>query len=220
MGTVRVAPDLTFVSLVHQALRVDGARLLATAAALQPDDRGSRLSNVRAFYGRYRQQLVAHHTNEDRLFYPALAARVGDDKPHLNELIAQHAELDGVLERVDQRLVELADPESAFAAGRTNLTDELSTMVEHLTNHLELEESTAIPLIASELSADEYRVLEGEARKATSRDEASFMIPWLVEHASPAQRKALFHLAPPFRVLNLLSRGRYRRLDAALLPPG
>ena len=110
MSTVRVAPDMTFVTLIHQALRADGARLQATAAALQPQDRQGRVADVHAFYDRYREQLIAHHTHEDHLFFPALVAKVGGDTMHFDELTAQHAELDGVLEAIEQSLDDLADP--------------------------------------------------------------------------------------------------------------
>jgi iron-sulfur cluster repair protein YtfE (RIC family) len=106
----RTKPDLTFVNLTHQALRVDGARLVATVAALEPRDRGSRLPGVREFYDHYREQLVAHHSHEDALFYPALAARVGADRMHQDELVAQHHQLDGVLQAVGDGLTDWPIP--------------------------------------------------------------------------------------------------------------
>ena len=63
----------------------------------------------------------------------------------------------------------------------------------------------------------EYDALESKARKATPREQSSFMIPWLVEHASPDQRQTLFRSAPPLRIVYLLTRRRYRRLDDALV---
>src|SRR5262245_45610960 len=101
MSTVRAAPNLTFVGLIHQALRADGPRLVTTVAALQPKDRGTRLPQVHAFYGKYRQQLIAHHTHEDHIFFPALAAKVGEERMHLVELTTQHGELDGVLDAAE-----------------------------------------------------------------------------------------------------------------------
>src|SRR5436190_2957800 len=100
MRTDRSAPDLTFVELIHQALRADGARLADTAAALEPHERDSRLVGVRQYYERYREQLVAHHTHEDELFFPALVARVGESGTQLDELVSQHHQLDGVLREV------------------------------------------------------------------------------------------------------------------------
>jgi iron-sulfur cluster repair protein YtfE (RIC family) len=216
----RTKPDLIFVNLTHQALRVDGARLVATVAALEPGDRGSRLPGVREFYDHYREQLVAHHTHEDTLFYPALAARVGDDRMHRDELVAQHDQLDGVLEAVGNGLADLADPDWDFSANRTRVAGDLSTMVEELNTHLDFEERTALPLFVSDMPVAEYKKLESKARRATPRGQASFLIPWIVEHASPDQRKALFRSAPPLRIVNRLNRRRYRRLDEALLPAG
>jgi hemerythrin-like domain-containing protein len=216
----RSRPDLTFVALIHHALRVDGPRLVATVTALTPDDRGNRLSAVQQFYGKYREQLVAHHTHEDKIFFPALAARVGDDRMHRAELTAQHEELDGVLQAIEEGFVALADPDGDFAADRTRVVDALSSMVEHLGTHLALEEEMALALVVSEIPKSEYDKLESEARKATPRGQAQFLIPWLAEHASPDQRKAWFRSAPPLRIVYRLNRNRYRRLDDALLPAG
>jgi secreted protein with Ig-like and vWFA domain len=67
------------------------------------------------------------------------------------------------------------------------------------------------------MPVQEYNELEVRARKATPRDQSSFMVPWLAEHASPAQRKAWFGSAPPLRFVYFVTRRRYRRLDAALV---
>jgi iron-sulfur cluster repair protein YtfE (RIC family) len=214
----RTKPDLIFVNLTHQALSVDGARLVATVTALEPGDRESRLPGVREFYDHYREQLVAHHTHEDTLFYPALAARVGDDRMHRDELVAQHHQLDGVLEAVGEGLADLADLDGDFSANRTRVAGDLSTMAEELNAHLDFEERTALPLFVSDMPVAEYKKLESKARKATPRGQAGFLIPWIVAHASPDQRKALFRSAPPLRIVNRLNRRRYRDLDEALLP--
>jgi iron-sulfur cluster repair protein YtfE (RIC family) len=216
----RTKPDLTFVNLTHQALRVDGARLVVTVSALEPRDRGSRLPGVREFYDHYREQLVAHHTHEDKLFYPALAARVGEDRWHMDELVAQHHQLDGVLQTIGQDLGDLADPDGDFSANRTRVAGDLSTMGEELNAHLDFEERVALPLFVSDMPVAEYKKLESEARKATPRAQSAFLIPWIVDHSSPDQRKALFRYAPPLRIVNWLNRRRYRRLDEALLPAG
>lgn len=218
MSADQPKPDLTFLNPIHHALRVDGARLVATVATLKPDDRGTRLSQVRNFYDKYREQLVSHHTHEDRLFFPALAARVGEDRMLLDELTSQHHQLDGVLQEAEDSLAALAGPDRDFSANCTRAADILSAMLERLTTHLDLEEKTALPLFVSDMPAAEYEKLENKARKATPRGEAGFLIPWVVEHGSPDQRKALFRSAPPLRIVYWLNRRRYRRIDAALLP--
>jgi hemerythrin-like domain-containing protein len=163
---------------------------------------------VHEFYGKYREQLVAHHTHEDRVFFPSLAARVGDDRMHRGELVAQHVELDAVLEAIEQGFVAMAVSDGEFPERRSKLTGDLAAMVEHLTTHLDLEERTAIPLVESEMTTAEDDDLEKKARKATTRGRAVFMIPWLAEHASPERHKAWFRSAPPLRIIYALTRRR------------
>ncbi len=91
-------PDLTVVTLIHQSLRADAARLAAVIAEPRPSDRRSRLPGIQAFFGHYREQLIMHHSHEDELFFPALAARVGAGRMHLTELAGQHEALDAALQ--------------------------------------------------------------------------------------------------------------------------
>jgi len=64
--------------------------------------------------------------------------------------------------------------------------------------------------------AADYKKLEARARKATPRSQAQFLIPWIIAHATPDQRNALFRSAPPLRLAYRLNHRRYRRLDQAL----
>jgi len=209
-------PDLTFVTVIHQALRADAGRLAAAVAAVGPGDRPGRVADIAAFYGQYRDQLALHHRHEDELFFPALAARVGADAMHLGELTAQHEALDGVLAEVSDRLAALAGPAGDFAADQAGAASALSAMTALLTAHLALEEQYALPLYETEISAAENKRLEARVRKDTPRALARFLVPWLIAHASPAQRAALFRSAPPLRLLYWLNLRYYRRFDRAL----
>jgi len=209
-------PDMTIVTVIHQALRVDAGRLAAAVAAVGPGDRPGRVAGIAAFYGQYRDQLALHHRHEDELFFPALAARVGADAMHLGELTAQHEALDAALAAVSDRLGALADPAGDFAAGQAAAASALSAMTGLLTAHLTLEEQYALPLHESQIPVAEHKRLEARARKDTPRDLARFLIPWLIAHASPGQRAALFRSAPPLRLLYGLNLRYYRRFDQAL----
>ena len=209
-------PDLTFVTVIHQALRTDAARLATAIAAVGPADRPGRVAGIEAFYGRYREQLALHHRHEDELFFPALAARAGADAMHLDELTAQHDALDGALVAVSDRLAAMAGPAGDFAADRAAAASALAAMTGLLAAHLTLEEQHALPLFESQITAAEYKQLEARARQATPRVQARFLIPWIIAHASPDQRAALFRSAPPLRLLYRLNLRYYRRLDQAL----
>jgi len=162
----RPKPDLTLVTLIHQALRADAARLAAIVTALNPSDQPGRLPGIRAYFDQYRGQLVMHHAHEDEIFFPALQARAGASRMHLIELDSQHEMLGPALQAVWDGLATLADPAGDFAADRARAASALSTMADLLDTHLTLEEETALPLAESEIPAAEYKNLETRARKA------------------------------------------------------
>ena len=218
MSRVPAKPDLTFVTLIHQSLRADAARLAATIAELVPSNRRDRLPAVLAFFGHYREQLILHHRHEDDLFFPALAARVGAARMHLSELAGQHEALDTALQDVGESLALLADPAADFAAEQVKAASALATMTGLLGAHLTLEERTALPLFESDMPAADYKKLEARVRKATPRPQAQFLIPWVIAHATPGQRNALFRSAPPLRLAYQLNQRRYRHLNQALAP--
>jgi hemerythrin-like domain-containing protein len=218
-GRAPSKPDLTFVILIHQSLRADAARLAATIAALSPHDRTDRVPGIQTFFGHYREQLAMHHRHEDELFFPALAARVGADKMHLGVLASQHDALDAALHAVSDGLAALADPAGDFGTDHATAASALSAMSRLLAAHLTLEEQTALPLYESEMPAAEHRKLEAKARKATPWPAATFLVPWIITHASPGQRKALFKSAPALPLIYRLSLRHYRRIDQALVWP-
>jgi hemerythrin HHE cation binding domain-containing protein len=209
-------PDMLVVNLIHQSLRIDAARLASAVAAVGPGDRPGRVAAIGAFYGQYRGQLALHHRHEDELFFPVLAARVGSDAMNLAELTGQHDALDAVLQGVSDRLGALADPAGDFAVDHAGAVAALSAMTELLFAHLTLEERHALPLFESEVPAAEFKRLEARVRKATPRDRARFMVPWLVGHASQDERTALFRSIPPLRLFYWLTLRYYRRFDRAL----
>jgi hemerythrin-like domain-containing protein len=219
MNRASAKPDLTIVTLIHQSLRADAARLATATAELGPGDRQDRLPGIQAFFGHYREQLTMHHQHEDQLFFPALAAKAGADKMHLTELAGQHEALDTAVQAAGEGLTALGDPAADLAAARVRAASALSTMAGLLAAHLTLEEQTALPLFESHMSAADYKRLEAGARKASPRPQAQFLIPWIIAHATPQQRDALFRSAPPLRLAHrLLLRRRYQRLDQSLLP--
>jgi len=217
MSRATSKPDLAFVTLIHHSLRADAARLAASIAALRADERVSRLPGIEAYFDHYCDQLVMHHRHEDELFFPALAASAGADKMHLNELDGQHHELDTAVRAVRGKLATLADPAKDFATERASAADAMSTMMALLDAHLTLEEGTALPLLETHMAAADYKKLEARARKATPRSQAQFLVPWIVAHASPGQRRTLYRSAPPLRLIYWFNRRRYRRLDQALV---
>jgi iron-sulfur cluster repair protein YtfE (RIC family) len=209
-------PDFLFVMLIHQALRVDADRLVAATSTLQAGDT-QRLTGLRAFFDEYRGQLCLHHAHEDDLFFPALQGVVDESRAPIAELAAQHGTLDADLQAIGNGLRSLGTPSGDSAAEHADVVSNLIGMAKHLDAHLTMEEETVLPLMASAVPRATYKQLEAQARKLTPRRRAQFLIPWIVAHAIPDQRCALFKSAPPLRAAYLVNRRRYRLFDRALL---
>ena len=209
-------PDLLFVTLIHQALRADAERLVAATSALQAGDT-QRLTGLRGFFDEYRGQLCLHHGHEDELFFPALQAVVEESQAPIAELARQHGTLESDLQAVGDGLASLDTASGDFAAAHTDVASSMTEMAKHLDAHLAVEEETVLPIMASAVPHASHKQLEDQARKLTPRRRAQFLIPWIVGHATPDQRRELFRSAPPLRAAYLVNRHRYRRLDRALL---
>jgi hypothetical protein len=208
-------PDFLFVTLIHQALRVDAERLVAATAAVRSDG-ARRLTGVRAFFDEYRAQLCLHHSHEDSIFFPALRAVLEADGVPFAELAGQHEALDGELEAVRSGLAAIAAAPGDVGTDHADVVDRVSDMATHLGAHLTMEEETILPLVESNFLPATYKQLEAQARRLTPRRRAQFLIPWLVAHSTPEQQRALFKSAPPLRAVNMVNRRRYRVLDRAL----
>ena len=209
-------PDLLFVTLIHQALRVDADRLVAAASGLNSAEE-QRIASLRMFFDEYRGQLCLHHAHEDDLFFPALQAVVDESRRPIAELAAQHRTLDSDLQAIGEGLASLGTPSGDFAAAHAEVVSTMIGMAKQLDAHLTMEEETVLPLMASAVPRATYKQLEAQARKLTPRRRARFLIPWVIAHATPDQRKYLFKSAPPLRAAYLVNRHRYRHFDRALL---
>jgi hemerythrin-like domain-containing protein len=211
-------PDLLFITLIHQALRVDADRLVAAVSALNSAE-VRRLANLRLFFDEYRGQLCLHHAHEDGIFFPALEAVVDDSQVPIVELAAQHGALDSDLQVIGDGLASLSIPSGDFAATHANVVSSMIGMKTHLDAHLTMEEEAVLPLFASAVPQASYKQLEAQARKLTPRRRARFLIPWIIGHATADQQRDLFRSAPPLSASYLVHRHRYRRFDRALPTP-
>jgi hemerythrin-like domain-containing protein len=208
-------PDLLFVTLIHQALRVDAERLVAATSTLS-SAQVQRLAGLRAFFDEYREQLCLHHAHEDTLFFPALQASADESRIPITELEAQHGALDADLQSICDGFASLANPSCNFDVEHADVVSSMIGLAKRLDAHLTMEEERVLPLMVSTVPQATYKQLEARARKRTPGRQARFLIPWIIEHATPYQRKHLFKSAPSLRAAYLVNRHRYRVLDRTL----
>jgi len=190
--------DFTLMYATHDAFRRDLHRFAQALA----DDRAPD----RAAWENFKQQLHVHHSVEDTALWPRLQRAVADrprDLELVDQMQAEHAQLDPVLAAVDQ----------AVAQRSADLADRLQELATVLGGHMKHEEQEALALIQEVLTAQDWGVFRSAmARRQGPRGAAAY-VPWIVDEAQPADRRRYLAAFPaPVRLLNrLFWEPNYRR---------
>ncbi|WP_329238765.1 hemerythrin domain-containing protein [Actinoallomurus sp. NBC_01490] len=195
--------DLTLMYATHDAFRRDLGRLALVAAT---GEIGSREA-LRAGWNDFRRFLTVHHVAEDAVLWPALRAKLSErpaDLRLLDDMEAEHAELDPLLEAVDMAIA-VGDPVALDEHG--------DALVGGLAAHLDHEETDALPLICETLTDAEWAAFGHEQRRRLGLSGAAEYFPWLLDGV-PEDRahEVLSILPPPLRlVYHALWAPRHRR---------
>jgi Hemerythrin HHE cation binding domain len=170
---------------------------------------GSALADgkpVAARWALFQHQLHVHHTAEDTALWPALYSAITsrDDRAVLDAMVAEHAEIDPLLERIDDALA--TDDVPAAGAAVRDLSVSLG-------GHMRHEENEALPLVARLLGPSGWAAFGQSIRKTQGLRGAAVYLPWLLDGASAdVAGRVLGLLPPPIRVLyRLVWLPRYRR---------
>lgn len=204
-------PDLIGFALVHRALR-SGTSLLATVftGLDQPSavlDR-SRRREIARFAGHVLHELHGHHVKEDDVLWPVIAACAG---PHvdLEPLTDDHTELQGLIDTASGAVGELdADWRAAVAV----LAPTFVALSADLDAHIADEEAAVFPVMRTYVSKDDFARCERMFQKGSSFGHLRFMLPWLMDQCSDAERAELLAGAPvPLKVILRTSERTWRR---------
>ena len=180
--------DWLVMNALHDAFRRDLDQLLDTTAGP---------AAVRARWQGFRGQLHFHHTAEDTVMWPPVRAKLIGDPAGLalmEEMEAEHAQIDPLLATVDDAIAVSAEP--------ARLREVLTRLQETLAGHLAHEEADALPLISKVLTRAEL----GQIGRAIARQgglrQAATMFPWALSEARPEARdRVLAELPAPARLL-------------------
>ncbi len=205
-------PDLTSYRNIHRALRRAPHRMAASVRLVAPEDR-RRIAGLGRYWKGYAGEVLAHHTIEDDVFFPALVARVDGAAGLIARTDDEHHRLDALMTSVDEgftRLVRGSDLRSI------SLVDDLDALAALMDAHLDLEDAEILPLFVRHFSAEEYDVMEDQAVKAIGLGaQAAFTIPFAVAATPEADRAELLAAAPAvLRLLHRATRARHARLEA------
>lgn len=210
-------PDLTSWLLIHQAMRQTSDRLAVALADLDEGDRDRARALARWFRG-FDGELHHHHSVEDDIVFPALAARVPSYQPDCgDEIEADHQRLDELLCELRSSLAAMADRgEWGLPLGRARAAS--SELAELLQRHLELEDRDVLPVVQRHFTKAEFDAMHEQASKSLSLGQARFTVPWIMCEIDADQRARLWAEAPlVLRLVHRASRRGYARLAAAAL---
>lgn len=194
--------DFTMMYVTHRALQRDVRRLSAALAG-----GGAQTPGVKAGWGNFKRQLHLHHTVEDEDLWPRLYGAVAerpDDLAMLEEMEAEHAVIDPLLESIDASLGGQDQRPSA----------QVEDLVSALDGHFRHEEESALPLIQSVLAPADWRGFGEAMRRRQGIKGAAVYVPWIVDGATAEERRRFFAQLPaPLKVVNsLVLQPRYRRM--------
>jgi len=201
------SPDLLDYRLVHRAMAVDLDRLADAAAEMASHPDEARLRALRRYLDAVSTEIDSHHRIEDEHVWPHLAALVGDDAV-FDQMVADHDSLATQL----SALHDLARTGAVahLAAGLRHLADDLA-------RHIADEEGDLFPMIEAVVTVQDYKRLQRAFRSNLRLRLLPFVVPWVVSHATGAERAAVLADAGlPMRVVHRLFASSFRRREAAL----
>jgi hypothetical protein len=182
------AADLTVHRLVHRAQRTDIKRMAATLRALA-GGQGCGEQQTQAlvdYFGCIAHSLLIHQRIAEQTLLPMLN-EMGVEPPFPASLDSSAKELDVLLEYVDGLMEQLPlDP--AHVSWPQGLSPALDSLVELVEGSIDGEERSVFPLIRSHLSEESYRWIEGQCLRSLKPQLLSFIVPWVLSHATDTER--------------------------------
>lgn len=214
---VATPADTSDFAAVHRCLRLAG-RALADRADYLSRGGFAPTSSVRAlgrYWDGYKGEVLAHHTIEDTIFYPALIARVPSIGEAIERIDSDHHLLDELMDEADTEIASVVSSGTGSpAAARV-----LHRLDEVMHRHLDFEDADIVPLFARHFTNDEYVDLTKQAMASLGLGkQALFTVPFIGAWVAPADLDNLLDEAPlAFRIIYRLTRRRHARLTARAL---
>jgi hypothetical protein len=205
--------DTTDFIAIHTCLRRGGRALAIAVRTLDVSDR-PRVDALRRYWDGYTGEVLAHHTVEDDIFYPALVERAPEAAEHLGRIDAEHHLLDELMAEGHAAMTGLV--EGASTEGAAYVLGHLDRTMQE---HLDYEEVELLPLFSRNFDQDEYEQLHKAAIKSVGLGkQAMFTVPFIASWVDDDQRAQLLGSAPlPFRIMYRLTRRSHERLATEAL---
>jgi hemerythrin-like domain-containing protein len=139
--------------------------------------------------------LHLHHTGEDLFLWPLLRERAPTQAALLEEMEAQHAQIDPLIERVEALGATWAAEPTTETAGP--YADVLIELHRALVVHLDQEESDILPLAQVTVTDEEWGQLAEYTVGNTPQDQLLHLLGAILEDANPQERALMMSAVPP-----------------------
>jgi hemerythrin-like domain-containing protein len=213
---VTETPDLTSYYLIHDTMRRAGDQLATAIWELTEDDH-RRTEAIRWYTDGFLGELHAHHTIEDDLVFPALAAKVPTFADYQASLSDDHVHLSEVMEALGTAVRALAGG-GDWKLNHRVAVEQSAELARFLHDHLGVEDDDILPMFTRHFTVPEYKQLDDEAIKRTGFRQLLFTVPWIVTTGDAEQVRSLFADAPLIItvVWRLMRRSHARRASLVL----
>lgn len=207
--------DTSDMVIVHRMFRRECALLPHLVAAVPVGDL-ARARTVTEHAREVLDMLHHHHLGEDELLWPRLAARTRVHADLLARMDGQHHGLAVLLERAATALSAWQDaPNTHTSTPLVTLLEQIST---GLDEHFDEEEAQILPIVQRVITAAEYQEVGQRGLVSISLTRRLIVLGYLLEDATPAERKAFLAAIPaPARLAYRLIGARQHRHETARL---
>jgi iron-sulfur cluster repair protein YtfE (RIC family) len=201
------------MGIVHDALRRDLARAIdALSGEPASDQTADRHAAIGEQVSWMMQFLHAHHRGEDAWLWPMVRERVPAAGRLLDQMEADHAVVDPLIDACDSAAQRYRD--SSHEDARRDLAEALDQLRDALLPHLGREEDAAMPVVSAALTDAEWRAIDQEHFvKPKSLTQLAREGHWLLDGLDAERRELLVRQVPPiprFVLLHGFAR-RYRQ---------
>jgi hemerythrin-like domain-containing protein len=188
--------DVTDMYAVHGVFRDTLGAAPRLVGDIAPGD-ATRVDQVANYYDNVLYFLEAHHDGEEEIVFPLLRERCPGETALLDSLEEEHETALKLLAVARESLAAWPGA-NGDAAAQSAVAESLEALRSQLVEHLDKEETQALPLCAENIRVEEWGQLPGHAMAGYQGDKIWLIMGLIRQRMTQEQRDAMLeHMPPP-----------------------